>query len=266
MGVVNAAYGRSMKMEEEAAAPLAGGLMNQGFQCGLLWGASLAAGIEAHRRFGAGPAAQCEAIKATEKVVEVFKTRTKEEINCSEITEMNLQDLQFKPFLKLLVKGGKVGAGACFRLAAGYAQDVYQTIDAELPEEASQAMAEPASCAAELAAKMGASAEHQTMAAGFAGGIGLSGGGCGALGTAIWLTALNSRAEGEKKVAYADNARYQEIIDTFVESADYQFECREITGRQFQSVEDHADYLRQGGCQHIIDALVGKGLKDAAAY
>lgn len=50
MGVVDGSFGHPMKIEEEASAPLAGGMMNHGFQCGMLWGASLAAGAEAYRR------------------------------------------------------------------------------------------------------------------------------------------------------------------------------------------------------------------------
>ena len=101
MGVVNAAYGHPMKEEEEASAPLAGGIVNNGYQCGMLWGASLTAGAEAYRRFGAGPEAECEAVKATEAVVEVFKTRTQEEINCSEVTEMTMgENMQLRPFWK----------------------------------------------------------------------------------------------------------------------------------------------------------------------
>ena len=49
MSVVDGSFGHPMKLEEEAAAPLAGGIMNHGFQCGMLWGASLAAGAEAYR-------------------------------------------------------------------------------------------------------------------------------------------------------------------------------------------------------------------------
>ena len=48
----------------------------------------------------------------------------------------------------------------------------------------------PLSCASEVAGKMGASDEEMTMVAGFAGGIGLSGNACGALGAAIWMKTL----------------------------------------------------------------------------
>ena len=44
MGVVDDSYGYPLKDEEKAAMPLAGGIANMGFQCGMLWGAALAAG------------------------------------------------------------------------------------------------------------------------------------------------------------------------------------------------------------------------------
>jgi len=48
MSVVDGSFGNPMRLEEEASAPLAGGIMNHGFQCGMLWGASLAAGAEVY--------------------------------------------------------------------------------------------------------------------------------------------------------------------------------------------------------------------------
>ena len=43
------------------------------------------------------------------------------------------------------------------------------------------------SCASEVVKKMGGSNEEIVIAAGFAGGFGLSGNACGALGAAIWM-------------------------------------------------------------------------------
>lgn len=256
MSVVDGSFGYPMKREEEASAPLAGGIMNHGFQCGMLWGASLAAGAEAYRRFGPGPQAEAAAIMVTEKLVETFRGRTKNEINCTEITEINFQEMKgLLPILKYFVKGGKIGPGACFRLAAGYAQDAFNAIDAALSEEPVAAPSTPVSCTAVLAKKMDASELHAVMASGFAGGIGLSGGACGALGAAIWLTAQDSHKEGTSKLGYFDNPAYTAVIDLFVESTDCEFECCEIVGRRFESVDDHAAYVREGGCSQIIEAL-----------
>ena len=43
-------FGHPMDAEEKAIDPLAGGILQQGYQCGMLWGASMAIGTEASRR------------------------------------------------------------------------------------------------------------------------------------------------------------------------------------------------------------------------
>jgi len=258
MGVVDASYGHPMELEEAASAPLAGGLLNHGYQCGMLWGAALAAGGEAYRRYGPGPEAEAAAILAAEKLLATFQTRTQNEINCSEVTEFNFQEnMQLLPILRFFVKGGKIGPGACFRLAAGYAPDAFSTMDEALADALPERLSPPVSCAAVLARKMGATDQHAVMASGFAGGIGLSGGGCGALGAAIWITAMNGRKEGLQKGAYFDNPDFQAVIDRFLEASAYEFECRAITGRKFDDIHDHAAYVRGGGCADLIAALAG---------
>jgi hypothetical protein len=110
-----------------------------------------------------------------------------------------------------------------------------------------------------LAQKMGASDLHTVMAAGLAGGIGLSGGACGALGAAIWIDGMNNNnKEGDKEADFTNNPIAQAAIDRYLESADYEFECSKIVGRKFEDVADHAAYLRAGGCSKIIEALAAK--------
>ena len=114
----------------------------------------------------------------------------------------------------------------------------------------------PVGCAAILAQKMGVSDMHTVMAAGFAGGIGLSGGGCGALGAAIWILGMNSRKEGLGNRAI--NSKVSNLIDKFIKNANFELECSEIVGRKFENIGDHAAYLRDGGCSKIIDMLAAK--------
>jgi hypothetical protein len=104
-----------------------------------------------------------------------------------------------------------------------------------------------------LAQKMGASDMHAVMAAGLAGGIGLSGGACGALGAAIWVIGMNPGKEGDGKLY--ENPLALAAIERYLESADYEFECSKIVGRKFENVADHAEYLHNGGCAKIIEAL-----------
>jgi hypothetical protein len=109
------------------------------------------------------------------------------------------------------------------------------------------------SCAALLAQQMGVSEMHVVMAAGLAGGIGLSGGACGALGAAVWLRGIHTLKNGGK-LTFNLNASSGEM-ERFLASADYEFECANIVGRKFAHVADHAQYVREGGCAKIIAAL-----------
>ena len=101
---------------------------------------------------------------------------------------------------------------------------------------------------------MGLSGMHVAMASGLAGGIGLSGGACGALGAAIWIFGMKSIREGAGKIDYKDPGAL-EIINTFLKCTDYEFECSEIAGRKFENIDDHAAYLREGGCVKLIETL-----------
>ena len=42
-------------------------------------------------------------------------------------------------------------------------------------------------------------------------------------------------------------SRAEDTIDGFMNSADSEFECSTIVGRKFESIDDHANYLRDGG-------------------
>jgi len=253
MSVVDCSFDHPLKLEEEASIPLAGGIVNQGYQCGMLWGATLAAGAQAYRLLGPGPQAETGAIIAAQRLVESFRARNKH-IDCLEITGANLQ--QKRGIIKLFIKkGGPIG---CVRMAVKYAPEAFREINTALSEKHIEAPSPPVSCSALLAQKMGESDMHTVMAAGLAGGIGLSGGACGALGSAIWIVGMNgSKEQVDKKVI---NSRISDTIDRFVRSrsADYKFECSKIVGRRFENIGDHAGYLRDGGCSEIIEVLATK--------
>jgi len=254
MSVVDDSFGHPLKAEEKATMILAGGIAGQGYQCGMLWGAALAAGAQAYRVYGSDSQAEAAAIIASQKAVESFRTRSKNEINCLEITELSFQgDNQVLPILKFVLKGGPIG---CFGMAARYAPLAYHAIDAALSEETFAVPSPPVSCTTMLAKKMGASKMHAVMAAGLAGGIGLSGGACGALGTAIWVHAM-SRSEETVGLDFAASW-IDKINKRFLGSSDYKFECSEIVGRKFESIHDHAEYICKGGCSDIIDTLAAQ--------
>jgi len=258
MAVVDRSFEQPLHLEESAAVQLAGGILGSGYQCGLLWGGALAAGAQASRRYGAGVRAEVEALRAAQKLAAAFQTRARD-INCAEITELEWKKSSGRQVVKFLASGGPIG---CFRLAADYAQIAFDTINNTLGDEHTDMPAQPVSCTALLAQQMGASALHMVMAAGLAGGIGLSGGACGVLGAAIWLGDI-SRLKNGGKLSFDLTAASPEL-ERFFASADYEFECASIVGRKFQDVADHAAYVREGGCAKIIAALAALEKGDAS--
>jgi Putative redox-active protein (C_GCAxxG_C_C) len=254
MSVVNASFDQPMALEEHATMPLAGGIEQMGFQCGQLWGAALAAGAQAHRLYGPGPQAGTAAVIAAQRLARSFRTSYKS-INCLEVIELDWKNAQAKQILGFFLKGGPI---RCFSMTAGYARATFSEINAALSGNHLEAPDPPVSCAALLAQKRGASDLHTVMAAGLAGGIGLSGGACGALGAAIWLLEMNRMQGGTGKVEF-NSPEATEAIDRFVQSTDCEFECSKIVGREFENVADHAGYLRDGGCSKVIEALATPG-------
>jgi len=109
------------------------------------------------------------------------------------------------------------------------------------------------SCASEVAKKMGASDEEMVMVAGFAGGLGLSGNACGALSAAIWMKNLD-RCRKNEKTSYKD-PEADETIEKFYAATDYEILCDKITGCNFKTVEDHTEFIKNGGCDKLINTL-----------
>jgi len=228
----------------------AGGIMQHGYQCGMIWGATLAAGAQAYRLFGPGPQAETKAIIAAQRLVESFRALNNN-INCLEITDIDKSSSTMQMITYFLIKGGTIG---CMRRAARYAPVAFSEINTALSEKHIEAPTPPVSCAAMLAQKMGVSDMHMVMAAGFAGGIGLCGGACGALGAAIWIIGMNSSKERGGKIDFK-NPKALDAIERLMKCTDFKFKCSEIVGRRFENIDDHAGYLRDGGCSEIIEVL-----------
>lgn len=252
--MLDRAFGHPLEIEEKAALSLAGGIVGHGYQCGMIWGGALAAGAEAYGRLGHGPKAEAASIHAAQRVVESFRTRH-DEINCKAITDLDNTSSAWKQINAFLLRGI---AFQCISMAGWYAPLVFDEIDSSLSEDLAEVPSPPVSCAAMVAGKMGGSDMHAVMASGLAGGVGLCGGGCGALGAAIWMLGIKIGREESRKVDSKD-PRFQEIIDRFTQHTGDKFECSEIVRRKFEDVHDHAEYLRNGGCRELIGILAGEG-------
>jgi len=261
--VLDRAFDRRLEKEENAAHPLAGGLLHQGHQCGMIWGATLASGAEIYNRFGAGPGSEVLAINVAKKIAESFNARAGA-INCRDITGANF--LRFWDRIKYIFTGKAVN---CAKLSAKWAPEAFETIQKAISEKPAEIPTGPVGCASVAARKLGASDLETTMAAGFAGGIGLTGNACGALAAAIWLTTLRWYREHPDNDDNFLRALLQEttqksdfypwakgIVRKFLKTTSGKLVCAEIVGRKFDGIAAHSDFLKSGGCADILSIFL----------
>ncbi len=236
-----------MEPEEYAADQLAGGIAQQGYQCGLLWGAIMGVGAEVYNRSETKEEAVNLAVKASARVCDSFEKRAGS-LECEEIINYDLTGKNSAA--KLLISGKFI---SCLRLADKWAPEAIQAAKEGLSLVTEENPEKAKSCASVLVKNMGGSDLHQAIVAGFAGGTGLKGNGCGALAACIWMNMLKWYNKGNKVLF--PNPRVTQIMDTFLQNTDYEFYCHKICGRRFNSVQEHTDFVNGGGCSKLIEAL-----------
>ena len=166
--LLNREFGHLRGDEERGLDPLQGGIMQMGYQCGMLWGASMAVGAESYRRSEKQCQATSMAITATQHIMKSFKKTTKS-YDCNDITDTDFSS-KFEMLRFMIFK-----SYSCFGLARKWIPDAISAAEEGLSFEQSNIPDQCMSCASEVARKMGASDEQMAMVAGFAGGLGLSG-------------------------------------------------------------------------------------------
>jgi len=214
----------------------------------MLWGASMALGIESFRRSDNQGEAIAMAITATQHIMESFLNSSKS-IECEEITDIDMTNKW--SLAKYMLTGKMFG---CFNLAAKWAPDAIKEAHVGLAIGLPDRANETKSCASEVINEMSGSNEEAVMVAGFAGGLGLSGNGCGALGAAIWKITLELVKKGDWKYTLS-NPTFDKILEKFYEASDYKMECSEICDRRFKTIDEHSDYIKNGGCNNLINVL-----------
>lgn len=251
--ILNREFDHQKESEETAADPLAGGLMQKGHQCGMLWGASLAIGVESNHRFKDPDEATRMAIEATKQVTESFD-KMAGTMNCRDITKCNMDSFfgMTKYMIKIMLKG--MDNSTCFNLAEKWAPEAIETAKKGLNKHKKEASQPALSCASEVVKKMGGSDEEAVTVAGFAGGLGLSGSACGALSAAVWMNSLKWSKEHPGKSAWS-NAMAKRTLKGFLAETDSEMLCHKICGQRFKTVEDHTKFIKNGGCSHLINTL-----------
>jgi len=94
------------------------------------------------------------------------------------------------------------------------------------------------------------------MVAGFAGGMGLKGHACGALGAAIWMNTLQwyKKHPGETPPQY-NKPNTNKIKEAFYGATNSEILCQRISGQSFRTISDHTEFLKNGGCDKVINTL-----------
>jgi hypothetical protein len=243
-----------MKDEERALNPLAGGILNQGYQCGMLWGASLAIGAESFRKHKDLDKATSVAVNATKNIISSF-AKASEATDCKDIIGYNLTTIlgMTKFMLKTTLRG--MNNTRCFNLTEQWAPEALDTATKSLSADIDIAK-QPLSCTSEVLKQMNASDHEILMVSGFAGGLGLSGNACGALSATIWKHMLDwCRENPDKNPPFFNNKTAKRILKAFNKTTDNNMLCSDICGKKFKNLEDHTEYIKQGGCKKLIEVL-----------
>lgn len=252
--ILDREFGQSKDREECAADLLAGGLRNTGHQCGMIWGATLAAGAQSFRRHPVRDHAIASAITSSEDILESF-VATAGNADCREITGCNLNSVfgMLSFGAKTILTG--MEKSLCFNLAERWAPEAVRAAEQGLSRDPVYSQP-PVCCATEVARKMGGSEEELVTVAGLSGGIGLSGNACGALGAAIWMKTLAwCRAHPGKTPPYFFNCDINRIMKAFDSATGGEILCHSICDKHFGTIDEHTAYVKNGGCSRLIDVL-----------
>ncbi len=239
---------------EKASDMLAGGIAQKGHQCGMLWGGSLAIGTEAFRRYGDSDLAIATTINTSKHLVDSFQRRT-HCVNCRDIAKLDWENkFQFAIYMLKTIAQGFVFS-PCFNLIVKWTPEAIHAANKGLSEPINYS--NPCiSCSTEVVKKMGATEEESIIVAGFAGGIGLSGHACGALSAAIWYKMLIwGKNNLNKSQSMFNNPDVKKVLKAFYIQTNSEVLCKTICNKNFITIDEHSDYIKNGGCKNIIEAL-----------
>jgi C_GCAxxG_C_C family probable redox protein len=252
--ILNHEFDNVKPQEEKASDMLAGGIAQKGHQCGMLWGAALAAGTEAYRTQSDKNTAIAVAVNTSKLLTESFFARTKT-VHCRDISRVDWDNkFQFVIYMLKTIAQGFVFS-PCFNLIVKWTPEAIEAAKKGLNKN-TLTHHQCVSCASEVVLKMGGTEEEFLMVAGFAGGIGLTGNACGALSAAIWYKLLQyGKNNPAKSQSMFNNPDARKVMRAFYIQTDSEMLCKNICNRGFESMNEHSEYISNGGCKHIIEAL-----------
>jgi hypothetical protein len=94
------------------------------------------------------------------------------------------------------------------------------------------------------------------MVAGFVGGFGLSGNTCGAVAAAIWYKILEwVKNNPTMKPSLFNNPVAENVLRAFYTQTNSEIVCNKICSRSYNTIDEHSDYIKTGGCCNLIEVL-----------
>jgi hypothetical protein len=253
--VLNREFGYNKPNQERASDLLAGGLANRGYQCGMLWGCSLAVGAECYRKYKNPAMASAVTVSTMEKIILSFRGKTGT-TDCRTMTKCDFS----KPwglvkYMVLYLPKGLTNS-VCFNVAEEWLPEAAELAKKEIVESCNCKTKEMVNCASHVVKLSGGSDEECATVAGFAGGLGLSGNACGALAAVIWFRLLSwCRDNPGKMPSYFNNKIVKKLLKSFMKETDKKMVCSTICGKKFATIEEHSEYIKSGGCENILKAL-----------
>ncbi len=255
-----------------ALTGLAGGMLNNGSTCGVVIGGAVSSAMIRDQEL-AGQWTPAEKIRLLAEIrddVRWFEARFKTSL-CRERDDLNYQRITVLGLLHpQKAKGCVARTGASMdRFVARYTAP---------PEKTRPAPPAPPACLAEdcapqvlreIRTRTGVGDETlERIATAFDGGLGLSGGGCGALAGALMALglkfALDPKKTDPKKLANIYKAMDSEffrqavrLVKAFV--AEFgAFECRRLTGKHFQNWDEFCAFRNTAACDRLNRFLVDR--------
>lgn len=250
--ILNREFGNVNTNYEKAAAPLCGGVMQKGFQCGMLWGSSLAASKEIYKKYGNTGWSMQLAINTTKELMNSF-TQCNGSVDCREVTQTDFaKKFQFVKFIFVSFLY-KIFKKSCFNIADKWAPFAVETAVKNVNSEISK-VAEPYyNCAYNAVINIGGTEEEAFCVSGFAGGMGLSGNACGVLSAALWYNTNKYILETGK--GEYPNPAATETYAKFLQITNNEMLCSKICSQKFNTLKEHSDFIKTGGCKNIIEGL-----------
>ena len=253
-----------------ALTGLAGGILNNGSTCGVVIGGAISSSMIRDKELN-GQWTLEDKIQLLEEIradVAWFE----KEFGTSLCRERD--DLNYQRITVLGLLNPKKAKGCVARTGASMDRFVARYADKKTPPKAEKSAQNPTEdCAPkilqEISAKTGIGNEKlKKIAVALDGGIGLSGGGCGALSGALMALglkyALDPKETDPKKLSNIYKAMDSEffrkaiiLVKAFIKKFSA-IECSRITGKNFQNWDEFSEYRNTSACDALNRFLVEK--------